>query len=62
MTVGLGCGKTRYPNLDAAETALLKCRIRRELRNSSRRRETRAYPCKQCAGWHLTSKPGKARP
>lgn len=45
-------GKRRYRDRIGAQLALAIIRHRR----NSRRRETRAYPCPTCSGWHLTSK------
>ncbi len=45
-------GKRRYRDRIGAQLALAV--IRR--RDSRQRRETRAYPCPDCRGWHLTSR------
>lgn len=45
-------GKRRYRDRIGAQLALAVIRHRR----TSRRRETRAYRCATCHGWHLTSK------
>lgn len=54
-----GCRKRRYASLDEAETVLLRAKIARAFgrRIASRRREQRAYACRACYGWHLTSEP-----
>lgn len=44
-------GKRRYRDRIGAQLALAV--IRR--RGNNRRRETRAYRCPICGGWHLTS-------
>ena len=49
-------GKERYPTQAQAEDVLLKAKIARALRHNEKRRETRAYACPKCLGWHLTSK------
>ena len=56
-----GCRKRRYASLDEAEAVLLRAKIARALgrRIAARRREQRVYACRNCAGWHLTSQPGK---
>ncbi|MDR3084300.1 MAG: hypothetical protein LBV60_25870 [Streptomyces sp.] len=46
-------GKQRFRDRLAAQLAL----VRIGNSNSSRRRETRAYRCPHCRGWHLTSRP-----
>ncbi|MFJ6566562.1 hypothetical protein ACIQNU_04030 [Streptomyces sp. NPDC091292] len=46
-------GKRRYRDRIGAQLALAV--IRR--RSNQRRRETRAYRCGACNGWHLASKP-----
>ncbi|MFE9736167.1 hypothetical protein ACFYO9_37575 [Streptomyces sp. NPDC005863] len=46
-------GKRRYRDRIGAQLALAV--IRR--RGGQQRRETRAYHCHGCDGWHLTSKP-----
>ncbi|WP_369214991.1 hypothetical protein [Streptomyces flavofungini] len=46
-------GKLRYRDRIGAQYALAVLRNR----TSWRRRETRAYHCATCRGWHLTSKP-----
>lgn len=56
------CTKDRgYRTYAAAAMALLDCRIRRVLRGSRRRRETRIYPC-TCGQFHLTSQPSSTHP
>lgn len=49
-----GCQKRRWPDLPAAEAALLDCRIRAALRGNQRRQEQRAYVCPDCGWYHLT--------
>ena len=55
-------GKRRYRDHIGAQFALAVIRHRR----TDRRRETRAYPCPICHGWHLTSRtaisPNAAKP
>jgi len=46
-------GKIRYRDRLAAQIALADT----SRRHQPRREEARAYPCPQCRGWHLTSKP-----
>lgn len=55
------CRKVRFPTLAAAEEALLAAKIARALRRSAKRRERRAYVCRTCRGWHLTSRPDRYR-
>lgn len=47
-------GKRRFANLDAAQQALDSAEFWRA-RGDEKRQEKRAYECKQCGGWHLTS-------
>lgn len=53
-------GKVRYRGREQANDGLssAKWQKRRDLRNGkeTRRHETRAYRCPECAGWHTTSK------
>ncbi|GAA1807163.1 hypothetical protein GCM10009771_06530 [Nesterenkonia flava] len=49
------CGKARYRDRVAALIAL--ARIRNSPRPPRAKEPCRAYPCPQCKGWHLTSKP-----
>lgn len=44
-------GKTRYRDELGAKLALV-----RTARGNGNRRETRAYRCPACHGWHLTSR------
>jgi cytochrome c553 len=55
-------GKTRYATERLALIVLTGVRARVALqigRGWSKRRESRAYRCKRCHGWHLTSQPQK---
>ena len=52
-----GCNKVRYATEKAANAALLRAQIKRQLHGNQRRRECRSYPCPQCEGHHLTSRP-----
>lgn len=52
MTAACATGKRRYRNRLDAKIALTDTR-RRD------RRETRAYRCNTCRGWHLTSQPAR---
>jgi hypothetical protein len=48
------CGKRRYPDRKAAQSAinlLLRRRGRHGIPEA-----LRSYPCPQCRGWHLTKK------
>lgn len=55
---GKPCRKVRFPTLAAAEHALLNAKLARAFRpHRTRRREIRAYVCKTCQAWHLSSKP-----
>lgn len=45
-------GKRRYRDRIGAQLALAVIRHR----GNNKRRETRAYRCPTCRGWHLTSK------
>jgi hypothetical protein len=51
------CRKKCFRTLAAAEDALLNARIQQALRRTTRRREVRAYVCRECRAWHLTSQP-----
>ncbi|TFI30103.1 hypothetical protein E4P36_04965 [Streptomyces sp. 4R-3d] len=51
VTAACPSGKRRYRDRVGAQLALAV--IRR--RGTARRRETRAYRCPACRGWHLTS-------
>ncbi len=52
-------GKVRYPDEERARDALASTLLARVLRDDQRRRETRAYACRDCRGWHLTSTPDR---
>jgi hypothetical protein len=56
---GKPCTKVRFPTLAAAEHALFLARLKRALNPMTRRREQRAYVCRECAAWHLTSQPSR---
>lgn len=47
------CGKVRYPTRQDAQLALACCKGS----PGEQRAECRAYPCRLCRGWHLTSRP-----
>jgi len=49
-------GKWRYDSERAASIVLAGVRTRAALRNENRRKEQRVYKCRDCHGWHLTSK------
>lgn len=55
-------GKRRFRDHREAVRALHRVanhrKTAREHGQESRRREVRCYRCKECRGWHLTSKPG----
>jgi hypothetical protein len=51
-----GCVKVRYPSLEQARQVLIDAKIRAALHHNRRRREQRAYFCRACCGWHLTSR------
>ena len=55
------CGKVRFPDHAAAVAALHDAATQRHFAaqdgTTTRRREIRSYSCKECKGWHLTSKP-----
>ncbi|ROQ69199.1 hypothetical protein EDD93_3696 [Streptomyces sp. 840.1] len=48
-------GKIRYRDRLAAAIALAST----SRSTASRREEARTYRCRQCRGWHLTSKPAE---
>lgn len=49
------CAKRRYPTMEAANDKL--DRIERERpRRPGRKLPIRAYKCRRCGGWHLTSR------
>ena len=54
------CGKVRFKDHDHAVTALHAAKNRRTTAASTNqqtlRQECRAYKCKECKGFHLTSK------
>lgn len=56
-----GCktGKTRYRTERIAKAVLTDCLIKQAFNERTKRRERRAYECRFCGGWHLTSKPEK---
>jgi len=54
------CRKRSYPDHRAAVRALHSAVAARALDPGSCRRERRVYECDLCAGWHATSKPGRA--
>lgn len=59
---GGSCKKRRFPTLAAAEQALLNAKIAQAFRpHTTRRREVRAYVCRQCSAWHLTSQPAQPK-
>ena len=49
------CRKVRFRDKVAALIALSRADLKAK-RGNTNRRETRAYRCPHCAGWHLTSK------
>lgn len=49
------CKKKRYPSKLAADMALT--RIWTKKRERRAKSEGRAYYCKHCSAWHLTSQP-----
>lgn len=56
------CGKISY--FSEAEARSQLDELRERAKGNPRRRESRAYACNECGGWHLTSKtpPAPARP
>lgn len=50
-------GKFRYRDRIAAQLALATIDT-----TGPKRRETRAYPCPACRGWHLTSQEQRTKP
>lgn len=48
-------GKVRYANERAAAAALRRVR-ESQLETHAATRVQRAYPCRSCRGWHLTSR------
>jgi hypothetical protein len=59
--VGCPSGKRGYPDEAAAVAALHAIRRRAEPDRNKGRTESAAYPCRLCAGWHLTSAPQTRR-
>ena len=49
----MSCSKVRYDSLQQAGAALRTIRKR----GTGAKRPRRAYPCRSCSGWHLTSEP-----
>jgi hypothetical protein len=49
----MACSKQAYPNVDAAGRALRKLA-------KKGRSERRAYECRRCGKWHLTSKSARS--
>lgn len=47
------CDKNRYPDKASASTILTFTKLSR----SPKRQEKRVYYCRDCEGYHLTSKP-----
>lgn len=54
------CGKRRYRSSIEAKIALADIHMKDSSTRS--KQEMRAYYCRACNGWHLTSKPYRARP
>lgn len=52
-------GKLRYADQHAALQALASCMLA-NWRGEPKRRELRAYECRHCGGWHLTSQEKRA--
>lgn len=52
------CGKLRYPDKKAAQTAINSRTTgrQRQRRHRPERDQLRAYPCHVCHGWHITHK------
>ncbi|VEG47795.1 Uncharacterised protein [Mycolicibacterium chitae] len=54
-------GKIRFPDHTAAVHALHSAATQRNFAEQdgtvTNRREVRSYSCKECKGWHVTSKP-----
>ena len=49
-------GKHRFHTEHLAQVALVEA-VMKHNRGNAKRRECRHYHCKQCNGWHLTSRP-----
>ena len=54
-------GKHRIASEQEAQMILTDIKIKSALHGKNRRRETRAYWCHACWGFHLTSKPDTSR-
>ena len=53
--------KIRYGTAAGAKWSLWGIWLDRYLRGHRRRHERRAYACRHCGGWHLTSQPKRRR-
>lgn len=53
-------GKVRFRDHDEAVQALWNAHVLRQIEGNTERQERRAYECRRCNGWHLTSQPNKS--
>lgn len=49
------CTKYRFPDKHSADVAVTDAKLARVFHGNRRRQEERAYECRNCGGWHLTS-------
>jgi hypothetical protein len=49
------CQKVRYNTRVEAEAIVWRSKLK-FWRGNTNRREARAYPCRLCRGWHITSR------
>ena len=60
--VGGRCAKVDFHSQQEALAFLAEAKVARYLHNRRVRREERAYWCRRCAAWHVTSQPPRRRP
>lgn len=56
-----GCKKKSYPSKTIAEMHMISQQKRNNSFNQHKKVPIRAYFCRKCVGWHLTSQPLKGR-